>query len=162
MEALDKNGRPLCLLSENDIVSQNLPHKRFAAVAVAPGGLILAAERQGPLFDVTASGAVEAGLTAEESAENAILHSTGHCGQLKQIKKSPAGLTIFCALFSRAMLQAICPPVFAILNLAEIAELSRQEIISPLLLSIVPGLGQVCGYCPTRACPQAVSQIQNG
>lgn len=145
VEALDHNGRPLCLLSASEVLDQRLKHRSVAILATARPDAILLAEAPGPVFDVTAHAPLQAGLAVAEFAEILLcarLQRTAQISEIMQLQLAVEILYVFNARFPLPLLKALAPPGFLLTDMREIPDLAKRDLIAPLVLEILPSIAK--------------------
>ena len=142
-EALDADGRMLCLLPKAEILRQGLACRKVAVLALAPDNSLLLAARPGPVFDVTCQNPVSAGMGCEEYAAWLIEESLGMPGRVRPVatlSEGPVTVAIFSALFSSSFLAARADAEFLSSYVAEIGELAQRQLTTPLLHSALTAI----------------------
>ena len=138
VEVLDNTGRPVCLLPAQAARSQGLKFHAVALQIIAASGELLLAVNSAGLYDPTYMRPVPAGLGIEEFACALQAICPGYAKEPRFIKElEPDGIFLFTAIYSASMLKAMAPASALLASRAEITQLQKQALLTPLLARLI-------------------------
>lgn len=138
-EVLDQNLKPLCVMPIEDITAQQLCHKMVAVLAGGGGQYLLAAT---DLLNVTAAGAVPAGMGSGEYAHELLCSAIGYSLQVRKVAFLPfcpvfpgAVIEIYHAVCSPALMAALASPDLVLMEKSALEE--ETDLLHPLLGAVL-------------------------
>lgn len=138
VEVLDSTGRPACLLPAQAARSQGLKFRSVALQIIADSGELLLAENSAGLYEPTYMRPVPAGLGIEEFATALQSICPGYAKEPRFVKElGPDAVFLFTVLYSVSMLTAMAPASALLASRAEILQLQKRALLTPLLGRII-------------------------
>lgn len=141
VEILDNSLKPLCLIPAQEAATQPVICREIAVLAKAGPDSLLLCDLPDSTFGITCKSLLQAGKGRAEYAGELAEACLGFSGQITEITTLRHGLrpvSVFYAVYSKAMLKAIAPPGFTFARVDELDDLSGRGLLDSLLLKIAP------------------------